>query len=49
VFATVFNLSRQARDKAPALGRPELAEVDSIFAGFTKPAALEALKAAIPA
>ena len=47
VFATVFNLSRQARDKAPALGRAEMAEVDSIFAGFTKPAALEALKAAI--
>jgi uncharacterized protein (DUF2336 family) len=49
VFATVFNLSRQARDKAPALGRPELAEVDSIFASFTKPAAQEALKAAVPA
>jgi len=49
VFATVFNLSRQARNKAPALGRPEMAEVDSIFAGFTKPAALEALKAAITA
>jgi uncharacterized protein (DUF2336 family) len=49
VFATVFNLSRQARNKAPALGRPEMTEVDSIFAGFTKPAALEALKAAIPA
>jgi uncharacterized protein (DUF2336 family) len=49
VFATVFNLSRQARNKAPALGRPEMAEVDSIFASFTKPAALEALKAAISA
>ncbi len=49
VFATVFNLSRQARNKAPALGAKEMAEVDSIFAGYTKPAALEALKAAIPA
>jgi uncharacterized protein (DUF2336 family) len=49
VFATVFNLSRQARHKSPTLGRTEQAEVDSIFAGFAKPAALEALKAAIPA
>jgi uncharacterized protein (DUF2336 family) len=49
VFATVFNLSRQARSKTSALSRPEMAEVDSIFAGFTKPAAQEALKAAIPA
>jgi hypothetical protein len=49
VFATVFNLSRQARDRAPTLGRAEMAEVDSIFASFTKPSALEALKAAIPA
>jgi uncharacterized protein (DUF2336 family) len=49
VFATVFNLSRQARNKAPALGRPEIAEVDSIFASFSKPAALEAIKAAITA
>jgi uncharacterized protein (DUF2336 family) len=49
VFATVFNLSRQARNRAPALGRAEMAEVDSIFASFTKPAALEALKAAITA
>jgi uncharacterized protein (DUF2336 family) len=49
VFATVFNLSRQARDKAPILGKPEMAEMDSIFTGYTKLAALEALKAAIPA
>jgi hypothetical protein len=49
VFSTVFNLSRQARDKTPALGRTELAEVDSVFSSFTKPAALEALKAAITA
>ena len=48
-FATVFNLSRQARGKAPILGIPELAEVDSIFADYSKPAALEALKSAIAA
>ena len=47
VFATVFNLSRQARNKAPALGRTEMAEVDTVFASYTKPAALAALKAAI--
>ena len=47
VFATVFNLSRQARNKAPALGRPELNEVDSIFASYTKASALEVLKAAV--
>ena len=47
VFATVFNLSRQARNKAPVLGRPEMAEVESIFSSLTKPAALDALKAAI--
>ena len=47
VFATVFNLSRQARNKAASLGRPEMVEVDSIFNGLTKPAALDALKAAI--
>ena len=48
VFATVFNLSRQARNKATALNRAEQAEVDSIFDGYSKPAALDALKAAIP-
>ena len=47
VFATVFNLSRQARNKAPSLGRAEMAEIDSIFNGLTKPAARDALKAAI--
>jgi uncharacterized protein (DUF2336 family) len=49
VFATVFNLSRQARNMSQAMGRNEQAEVDSIFSGFTKPAAMDALKAAIPA
>jgi uncharacterized protein (DUF2336 family) len=47
VFATVFNLSRQARDQVPVLGRAQMAEVDGIFANFAKPAALEALKTAI--
>lgn len=49
VFATVFNLSRQARDKTPLLGKPEMTEVDSIFGSYSKPAALDALKAAITA
>ncbi len=49
VFATVFNLSRQARNKAPALGRAGNGGSGSIFASFTKPAALDALKAAITA
>jgi uncharacterized protein (DUF2336 family) len=47
VFATVYNLSRQARHKSPVLGRPEMVEVDAIFGSLTKSAALEALKAAI--
>jgi uncharacterized protein (DUF2336 family) len=47
VFATVFNLSRQARGQAAVLGRPQIAEVDAIFASFAKPAALDALKTAI--
>jgi len=49
VFATVFNLSRQAREKAPVLGKTEMTEVDSIFGSYSKPAALDALKAAITA
>ncbi|HVZ27338.1 MAG TPA: DUF2336 domain-containing protein [Rhizomicrobium sp.] len=49
VFATVFNLSRQARNMAPLLGKAELNEVDSIFGTYSKPAALEALKASITA
>ena len=49
VFATVFNLSRQARNKSPTLGRPEMADVESIFNSLSKPAALDALKTAIAA
>ncbi len=40
VFATVFNLSRQARNMRPVLTQAELAEVQGVFAGFTKTAAL---------
>ena len=47
VFATVFNLSRQARAQSHTLGRQEMVEVDAIFGNFTKVAALDALKAAI--
>jgi uncharacterized protein (DUF2336 family) len=47
VFTTVYNLSRQARQKSPVLGQPEMTEVDAVFGSLTKPAALEALKAAI--
>ena len=47
VFATVYNLSRQARSKTAMMGRPEQAEVDRIFTGFTKITALDELKAAI--
>jgi uncharacterized protein (DUF2336 family) len=44
-FATVYNLSRQARSKAPAMGRAEMQEVDVIFTAFSKPAALDEIKA----
>lgn len=49
VFATVFNLSRQARSKPAAMGRAEQAEVETIFATFTKTTAQDALKATIGA
>ena len=48
VFATVFNLSRQARKQPVALSRAETAEVEAVFGSFTRPMALEALKTAIP-
>ncbi|MBV9990076.1 MAG: DUF2336 domain-containing protein [Alphaproteobacteria bacterium] len=44
VFATVFNLSRQARNMRPVLTPAELGEVQKVFAEFTKPAALSALR-----
>jgi uncharacterized protein (DUF2336 family) len=40
VFATVFNLSRQARNQRPSLTAIELAEVQRVFAEFAKSAAL---------
>jgi uncharacterized protein (DUF2336 family) len=46
VFATVFNLSRQARNLRPVLSPSELAEVQAIFASFTKAGALNKLQAA---
>jgi len=41
VFATVFNLSRQARKIRPVLSPVELAEVTAAFSNFTKLQALE--------
>jgi uncharacterized protein (DUF2336 family) len=46
VFATVFNLSRQARNMRQTLSAGELAEVQAVFASFTKQAALAELRAA---
>jgi uncharacterized protein (DUF2336 family) len=40
VFATVFNLSRQARNMRAALSQTELVEVHSVFAGYSRTAAL---------
>ena len=45
-FATVFNLSRQARGEAPSLARADMEEADGVFARFTRAAALEDLQAA---
>jgi uncharacterized protein (DUF2336 family) len=44
VFSTVFNLSRQARGHRPTLTPVERAEVDDVFATFTKNDALTRLK-----
>jgi len=46
VFATVFNLSRQARDLRPVLSASELVEVQAVFASFTRAGALSELQAA---
>ncbi|HWA89582.1 MAG TPA: DUF2336 domain-containing protein [Rhizomicrobium sp.] len=40
VFATVFNLSRQARAMRPVLSQAELTEVQGVFASFSKSGAL---------
>jgi uncharacterized protein (DUF2336 family) len=44
VFPTVFNLSRRARGHRPTLSAGERAEVDGVFASFTKNDALARLK-----
>jgi uncharacterized protein (DUF2336 family) len=44
VFATVFNLSRQARGVRPVLTGPERLDVEAVFNGFTKQAALAKLQ-----
>lgn len=49
VFPTVFNLSRQARSLNQNLGGLELAEVDAVFANFTRPGAQDAIKNLIKA
>jgi len=49
VFATVFNLSRQARGKTVAPSAEDLAEIDTIFSTFTKATALTKIKAMIGA
>jgi uncharacterized protein (DUF2336 family) len=46
VFATVFNLSRQARNMRPNISPSELAEVQAVFASFTRAGALSELQAA---
>ena len=46
VFATVFNLSRQARNIHPALSRPDLTEVEQVFVGFTRSSAILELQVA---
>lgn len=44
VFATVFNLSRQARNLQPTLTGGERIEVEAVFTGFTKAGALAELQ-----
>jgi len=44
VFATVFNLSRQARSEAPSLGRADMEEAELVFGRFTRAAALEEMQ-----
>ena len=47
VFATVFNLSRQARGLRPVLSPAELTEVQGVFASFSKSAALSEFQAMV--
>jgi hypothetical protein len=43
VFATVFNLSRQARKMRPVLSAADMGEVQAVFNIFSKPAAMAEL------
>jgi hypothetical protein len=43
VFATVFNLSRQARKMRPVLSASDMGEVEAVFNIFTRPAAMAEL------
>jgi uncharacterized protein (DUF2336 family) len=44
VFATVFNLSRQARGLPASLGPSDFQAVDSVFSGMVRQAALDELR-----
>ncbi len=46
VFATVFNLSRQARQETSSLGRADMDEAEAVFSRFTRATALDELQAA---
>jgi hypothetical protein len=47
VFATVFNLSRQARGLPVSLGPSDFQAVDLIFSGIMRQAALDELRGAV--
>jgi len=48
VFATVFNLSRQARGLTVALAPTDFQTVDSVFSGFARQSALDELRGRAP-
>jgi len=45
VFATVFNLSRQARGSHQSLANTDMAEIEAVFGGVSRPAALAEIRA----
>jgi hypothetical protein len=47
VFATVFNLSRQARNLPASLAPSDFEVVDAVFSGLTRQAALDELHSAV--
>ena len=47
VFATVFNLSRQAHGMAAVLTAPDTAAVDKVFTTLTRQAALDELRSSV--